>query len=724
MLDDALGQALEALGVPWQTEAARRWREDTLARGWRRVLVMELSIAQLPLLAERLWAATNTATRRKLWIGHAGQAGAASAQDALRWLGQELDLLLWDSSAGVHPDALAALGGTLVAGGWLLWLIPPHGAWPTFDDPDYARSFGGVPARRQFLAWLAAQIRRSGVACATLTACGTSVRWPAPTKTTVEATDACADQADILRALLRWRRGHAHRPLILSGDRGRGKSAVLGMFAAECLAAQDTDLVVVAPRRESVRVLWQHACACLERQGVAAEHADMASERVVGRHRLVFLTPQEVLRAPPEGRVLLVDEAAAFPLPVLQQLAQRWPRVVLCSTTQGYEGSGRGFLLRLLPALEQQFRQVTRLDLRAPMRWGADDPLEQLLNRALLLDADLPPDAVTVSPAPPVRVADWIPAANDTLVAVYGLLRMAHYRTSPDDLRQLLDDPAARFVLAWRGDQLVGVLWLVLEGPLDAALAGAVAQGTRRPRGQLLPQLLALQAAEPTYAQWRYARVMRIAVHPQARRCGIGSAMLAACEGLAVDVLGASFGATPWLHAFWKAQGWHALRVGLRPEASSGEHALVMARALSPSVDPDLVRLSDRFADHWSRLLAGELRDLDTELVLALCAQWPVAGELTDADRREAHAFAFGQRQLEMSRLALMRLFAKQGIPVVDDWTAEDRQLWVQAVLQCQDWAGLAARGLSAGRRPLEMRLRACVAALLKAENLPRVPTV
>ena len=719
-----MGQALEVLGVPWQGEAARSWRTDTLSRGWRRVLVIEAPVSQLSVLAERLWAMAGTATRRKLWIGHAGQAGAAPAQDALRWLGQELDLLLWDSSAGVHPDALAALGGTLVAGGWLLWLIPPHDAWPAFDDPDYARSFSGAPVHRQFLAWLAAQIGRSAVAWATLTAQGTFVRWPAPAETTAEATDACADQADILRALLRWRRGHVHRPLILSGDRGRGKSAVLGMFAAECLAAQDTDLVVVAPRREALKVFWQHACAGLERLGWPEAPSEAGRERVIGRHRLVFLTPQDVLSAPPEGRVLLVDEAAAFPLPVLQQLAQRWPRVVLCSTTQGYEGSGRGFLLRLLPALEQQFRQVTRLDLRAPMRWGADDPLEQLLNRALLLDAELPPDAVAVSSPPPVRLVDWIPVADDTLVAVYGLLRMAHYRTSPDDLRQLLDDPAARFILAWQGDQLVGVLWLVLEGPLDAALAHAVAQGTRRPRGQLLPQLLALQAAEPAYAQWRYARVMRIAVHPQARRRGIGAAMLAASERLAVDILGTSFGATPWLQAFWKAQGWHALRIGLRPEASSGEHALVMAKALNPSATPDLARLSARFAALWPGLLAGELRDLDAELVLALCAQWPVAGELSDADRHEAQAFAFGQRQLEMSRLALMRLFAKQGIPVVDDWPAEDRQLWVQAVLQCLDWAGLAARGLSAGRRPLEMRLRACVAALLKAENLPRVPTV
>ncbi|MGL9734894.1 MAG: hypothetical protein ACR5LF_01575 [Symbiopectobacterium sp.] len=46
----------------------------------------------------------------------------------------------------------------------------------------------------------------------------------------------------------------------------------------------------------------------------------------------------------------------------------------------------------------------------------------------------------------------------------YVLLRSAHYRTSPLDLRRLLDAPGMHLYGAQRGEALGGVAWWVDEG--------------------------------------------------------------------------------------------------------------------------------------------------------------------------------------------------------------------------------------------------------------------
>ena len=87
---------------------------------------------------------------------------------------------------------------------------------------------------------------------------------------------------------------------------------------------------------------------------------------------------------------MLIDEAAAIPQPILLALLQRFPRVLLSTTTDGYEGTGQGFVLRFLRELSRRDPGWQRLTLDAPVRWTANDPLERWLYRSLLLDAQEP----------------------------------------------------------------------------------------------------------------------------------------------------------------------------------------------------------------------------------------------------------------------------------------------------------------------------------------------
>jgi hypothetical protein len=59
-----------------------------------------------------------------------------------------------------------------------------------------------------------------------------------------------------------------------------------------------------------------------------------------------FMAPDALLAGDMRASWLIVDEAAAIPGPLLRQLVTRFPRTLLTTTVQGYEGTGRGFLLK------------------------------------------------------------------------------------------------------------------------------------------------------------------------------------------------------------------------------------------------------------------------------------------------------------------------------------------------------------------------------------------
>ena len=113
----------------------------------------------------------------------------------------------------------------------------------------------------------------------------------------------------------------------------------------------------------------------------------------LGEAWLRFLPPDLLARAGPPADLLLVDEAAGIPAPLLQALLRRYPRIVFSSTVHGYEGTGRGFEIRFRKILDRLTPDWRALTLTTPIRWASDDPIEALAARALLLDAAPAPDS-------------------------------------------------------------------------------------------------------------------------------------------------------------------------------------------------------------------------------------------------------------------------------------------------------------------------------------------
>lgn len=214
---------------------------------------------------------------------------------------------------------------------------------------------------------------------------------------------------------------------------------------------------------------------------------------------------------------------------------------------------------------------------------GAGDALERITDNALLFN-ELPAwpadgQAIDYSQAEQGELC----ADPQRLARFYALLSSAHYRTSPLDLRRLMDAPGMHFGLAQAGLEVVGAVWLVEEGGLSAELAHDVWAGRRRPRGNLVAQSLAAHGGQWWAPTLRSRRITRIATLPALRRRGIARQLIERqrrqAQGL--DFLSVSFGYTEPLWRFWQSCGFELVRIGSKPEASSGCYTAMAILPLS-----------------------------------------------------------------------------------------------------------------------------------------------
>ncbi len=659
-----------------------------------------------------------------LWIGPDAPSGvnALVSRRARESLGGECGQLVFNALDGFDPDALGACAGLPRGGGRMLWLTPPLNEWPGRPDPELARvtpwplswrDAGGAFIHRlanclraEPRVWLVAEGRPLPSA----------PRPPVDSVSTPAPDDpACRtpDQRAAVEQILAVARGRPRRPLVLRSHRGRGKSSALGLAAARVLASGWGDVLVTSPRREAVESLFERAG---DHPGIDRE-AD--GTLTAGGCRLRFLPPDVLIDRQPPARLLLVDEAAALPAGMLEALFRRYPRVVFSTTEHGYEGTGRGFAVRFDDRLDDLAASVRRLTLATPVRWAPGDPLEALVDRLLLLDADPAPDEAIDTKGPvdirPLSPTELV-ADESRLAELFGLLVTAHYRTTPRDLRQMLDVPTGTVWEARSGGHVVATVWTQDEGGIPSDLAGAVFAGERRVRGHLLPQTMATHAGEPRWAELRGRRIQRIAVHPAARRSGLGTRVVramaeqAGADGL--DFLGVSFGVEAELLAFWRAQGLLPLHLGQHRDHASGRQSLVMARGLSPrgmlAVDHSAGRLRSRLPV----LAAGPLRATDPGLLADLLDtpdELPVAP--SPADWAQIEACAHHRHPLDAA-LPALRDFLGDALgraEVRDGVDARQRALLVARFLQLREPPDLAADFALDGKAAAE---RACREAL------------
>lgn len=639
----------------------------------------------------------------RCWLSDHPQcpADAISSKQVLQTLGGNNQLVIFDGQTGFAADAFGALIGTLIAGGWMLILLPAE-----LPDSPWLQRFLKVAGHYAAVQWAqqGGPLPELQFSSPTLSASMTPTR----------------EQAQAIDAVLRVVSGHRRRPLVMTADRGRGKTALLGMAAARLLKQGKTRILVTAPTVGNIQPLLEHAATELP----GAERRQHSLHWY--QQSIRFIAPDVLVHTRPAGDLLIVDEAAAIPAQILQTMLQAYSRIVFSTTAHGYEGTGRGFVVRFKKTLDQQTPNWRAITLTQPVRWAVDDALEQFSFEALLLDAE-PVSETELSPGmlatASFAVLDKKQLAADEpcLRQVFGLMVLAHYRTRPADLQMLLDRDDISVLVMQAEGRILASAWVVSEKPLPADLAQQVFDGRRRLKGRLLPQTLLAHSGVPAAAACRYQRIIRIAVHPALQGQGLGSRLLAQIDTHfrgGCDVIGTSFALDREVLPFWLRNGYLPVRVGQQADEVSGQRAGVLLRAVSQAGEAVVTQAQQMLQQAWPFLLLRAQNDLDHVLVILLSATLPCCESALEADAQRAVAsFARQQRDFDSTEALLWRwLQPRLRSGALHQLTPQQQALLVKKIVQGQAFNQVAEALQLAGRKVVIQQLRQAVATLLKAD--------
>ena len=611
-------------------------------------------------------------------------------------LGKEAPLVIVDLFGGINPDALCIASGLLTQGGLLVLLSDKLQNWPAIDDQFGVWQDGAVTKNHAFVNYFFAAIKHYANACVFLKqgeALPELIKLQ-PARATPIIQGKTQEQLAVLSQLNSWLSDDELSVMLIKAQRGRGKSACLGLIAAELMKSLPRiKLIVSAYSKQSAAVLLQQA-------------GDVE-----------FMAPDQLISSNKTADVLIIDEAAMLPLPMLRQLSHHYAKIIMATTTGGYEGTGQGFLLRFLAHLPE--RRVLSLDINRPVRWTADDVLEPALDAVLLLKPKLQPfDPDALAPALNYRVIKTPHRADMALIKkIYELMAAVHYRTRPSDLRMLMDNPDLSFVLAEAQGRLIGILILNREGGFTPDLCEQIYLGKRRPKGHLLAQMLTAQASVKSFAGYRGLRIQRIAVAPAMQRRGVGRKLIDVASEYALnqgfDYIGACFAFDAENSQFWHSCRLPLVHIGFARGKSTGNHSVAVLKKLTGKLDGLINQMQIRLHKQLPVWLTQHLSAMDAQSVAALLRSSGFTAELNELDQAEIMAFTDGYKGFELC-FACLQICVMQAI-AHSSADVEIHHWLVDKAVRNRHWDQLVSDGAVIGRKQKQQRLRKLIASLLNA---------
>lgn len=370
--------------------------------------------------------------------------------------------------------------------------------------------------------------------------------------------------------------------ITIISDRGRGKSATIGLFLSSALYLDFRNILVVAPSVENVSTLFaflerglkclgidEHVGYTIGKQESYTSSLSLNSKR---NAHVKYVSSSEIksfqdFTKAYSWEILIIEEAASIPLPIVEALCTRGI-VIISSTVGGYEGTGRSISLKLIEKFKRSqldSQSLTEIKLNEPIRYSKGDSIELWLNNLLCLNyskttsEDIDAPKVTQNAITPSKCKFLIvnrnilfshhPFAESFLNKVVYTLKSSHYRNSPDDLLLLSDAPAHKLLVlaifpevdhmkdkeedvSQHGQSpdesapdimILCVVHIALEGKISKDVAKNTIQRGVKPSGDMIPWTMTQHYYTNNFSELNGMRIVRIAVPQQLQRLGYGS---------------------------------------------------------------------------------------------------------------------------------------------------------------------------------------------------------
>ncbi len=577
-------------------------------------------------------------------------------EESARYLGTTFDVLVMDLVNDLKPNDVGRLVGIVRGGGLIIFMAPPWKEWDTkltlfkknLTVPQHPEP------RHVFVRWFKQKLmKHKGVFI-----------YDADNRSTLKATDAPSPKAEerkieipedhvfpeklyklaltqdqvnaikLMELLVEKPPKGKRRAIVLTADRGRGKSCAVGIALAGIIyelrrVKPRVRVLVTAQEPTCVQSLMELARRALEALGLKAkpiERGGSIIELQGERFSIEFWEPLHIVKM--KADVVAVDEAAGLPVPMLHAIWKAHRRLIFASTIHGYEGAGRGFSVRFLKALEEDPKTELHVyEMEEPIRYAKNDPIEEWQFKTLLLDAE--PAKLDEEDLEAIERLDlkylrldpeWLfsEEGEETLRQLFGIYVLAHYRNEPDDLGMLADAPhhSVRALATPKG-KVVCAVQLAEEGPIEEDHIDDLLRGGKIP-GNIIPDRFLKHARIRDFGRTVGWRIVRIATHPQVQGRGIGSKMLEEIEAEArergYDWVGSGFGVNERLLRFWLKNGFVPIHMSPDRNPVSGEYTVLVLKPLKKETE-EMTRIANlEFRKKLVYSLHDPYKDLEAEV--------------------------------------------------------------------------------------------------------------
>ena len=558
-------------------------------------------------------------------------------------LGTEYHLVIYNAFDGLKPSALFAVEGAIGMSGLLVIMCPNLSSWPEYESKNQGIAFSYQTKNDQslFIQRMITTFKKDD-AFAIVTPHFNHLPFAfLKTKTKRKQTNVALTKEQV-KAFSELPNSLLLENTIglIRAKRGRGKSTLLGHLAfALATSNLSKSVYICAPHiNNAQRAMFEYRKLVKSAQ---MKHQENSFELLPENIELKYIAPDQIYNLP-QNSALFIDEAAAIAPSIVLYACENFAMTVMATTVAGYEGSGLGFNLRVLPKLESLALNAKCYELSMPLRWFDGDQLELLFEKVFAPFSDEETTTqrdLAQASIQEHKVLKTVHSSSTNFLSVdknclidnervlkqiFGLLIQSHYQTTPDDLMRILDaEDHSIYVLANLAEldhprcYIEAVAVVVKEGNLhsdsDSEVLSGILNATRRVSGHLVPQNLASLVCDEWFMVAKSWRINRIAVSPELRRCGRGQELLQHIDLKAreneVDYLSTSFGLTRELFNFWQTQAYSLIKIGARRDTSSGEHSGIMIKAITVCANEKFSAINEILRNDMNYLLDHVIDD-------------------------------------------------------------------------------------------------------------------